>query len=73
VPIKNVTEFKYLGHIISADDYDDAAIAANIKKASKTSWFCMYCILSQDTADVCVMACFYLAIVQAKHLYGSKT
>jgi hypothetical protein len=70
--IENVTEFKYLGRIISADDYDDGAVNFNITKASKT-WYRMYRILSRDTADSCVMARFYLAIIQAKLLYGSET
>lgn len=70
--IENVTEFKYLGRIISADDYDDGAVNFNITKASKT-WYRMYQILSRDTADSRVMARFYLAIIQAKLLYGSET
>jgi hypothetical protein len=72
VPIETVTEFKYLGRIISADDHDDAAVSLNIKKASM-AWFRMFRILSRDTADSRVMGCFYLAVVQAKLLYGSET
>jgi hypothetical protein len=53
--IENVTEFKYLGWIISADDYDDGAVNFNTTKASKT-WYGMYQILSQDTAHSHVMA-----------------
>jgi hypothetical protein len=48
--IENVTEFKYLGRIISADGYDDSAVNFNITKASKM-WYHMYQILSLDTAD----------------------
>jgi hypothetical protein len=33
----------------------------------------MYRILSSDGADSKTMACFYLAVVQVKLLYGSKT
>jgi hypothetical protein len=33
----------------------------------------MYCILRSDGADSKTMAHFYLAVVQAKLLYGSKT
>jgi hypothetical protein len=55
--IENVTEFKYLGRIISADDYDDGAVNFNITQASKT-WYRMYRILSRDTADSHVMAQF---------------
>jgi hypothetical protein len=70
--IENVTEFKYLGWTISADDYDDGAVNFNITKASKT-WYSMYQILSRDTADSRVMARFYVAVIQAKLLYGSET
>jgi hypothetical protein len=72
VPIETVTEFKYLGQIISANDHDDAVVSLNIKKALM-AWFCMFHILSHDTADSRVMGCFYLAVVQAKLLYGSET
>jgi hypothetical protein len=71
-PIDNVTEYKYLGRIMSADDQDTAAVSFNIKKASK-AWFQMYRVLSRQTADPRVMARFYLAVVQAKLLYGSET
>jgi DNA-directed RNA polymerase subunit RPC12/RpoP len=71
-PIDNVTEYKYLGRIMSADDQDTAAVSFNIKKASK-AWFQMYHILSRQTADPRVMARFYLAVVQAKLLYGAET
>lgn len=48
VPISTVTQYKYLGHIISADNQDDAVMVnLNIKKArSEVSWFGMY---SQDS------------------------
>jgi hypothetical protein len=72
VPLENVTEYKYLGCPLSADDSDNAAVSLNISKATRT-WFGMYRILSSDGADSKTMACFYLAVVQAKLLYGSKT
>jgi hypothetical protein len=71
-PIKTVTEFKYLGQILSADDSDDGAVNMNITKATKT-WFRMHRVLSRDTADHHVMGQFYLAVVQAQLLYGSET
>jgi hypothetical protein len=72
VPLDNVTEYKYLGRPLSADDSDDAAVSLNISKATR-AWFGMYRILSYDGADSKTMARFYLAVVQAKLLYGSKT
>jgi hypothetical protein len=70
--IETVSEYKYLGRILSADDKDDAAVSYNIKKASN-AWFGMYRILSADGANAHVMARFYLAIIQAKLLFGSET
>ena len=72
IALDNVTEFKYLGHIISADDQDDAAVSYNIKKATK-AWYGVQHILSADGADPHTMAHFYLAVVQAKFLFGSET
>jgi len=72
VPLKNVTEFKYLGRPLSADDTDNAAVSYNLSKATHT-WFGMYHVLSSDGADSRTMARFYLAVVQAQLLYGSET
>ena len=72
IALDNVTEFKYLGRIISADDRDDAVVSYNIKKATK-AWYGMQHILSANGADPHTMACFYLAVVQAKLLFGSET
>ena len=72
IALDNVTECKYLGCIISADDWDDAAVSYNIKKAMK-AWFGMQRILSANGADPHTMARFYLAVVQAKLLFGSET
>jgi hypothetical protein len=73
VPLENVTEYKYLGCPLSADHSDtNAAVSLNISKATQT-WFGMYRILSSNGAESKTMACFYLAMVQAKLLYGSKT
>jgi hypothetical protein len=72
VPLETVTEYKYLGRPLSTDDTDNAAVSLNISKATHT-WFRMYRILSSDANDSITMACFYLAVVQAKLLYGSET
>ena len=72
IALDNVTEFKYLGHNISADDWDDAAVSYNVKKATK-AWYGMQCILSANGADPHTMARFYLAVVQAKLFFGSET
>jgi hypothetical protein len=41
VPLKNVTEYKYLGCVLSADDSDQATVSLTISNASK-AWFGMY-------------------------------
>jgi hypothetical protein len=33
-PLENVTEYKYLGHPLSADDSNNAAVSLNISKAT---------------------------------------
>jgi hypothetical protein len=53
-PLETVTEFKFLGQILSADDSDDGAVNMNITKATKT-WFRMHRVLSHDTVDHRVM------------------
>lgn len=72
IAIQTVSEYKYLGRILSADDRDDAAVSFNIKNANK-AWFGMYRILSRQSSDSHTMARFYLAVVQAKLLFGSET
>jgi hypothetical protein len=56
----------------SSSDTDNATVSFNISKATQT-WFRMYRILSSDGNDSMTMARFYLAVVQAKLLYGSET
>jgi hypothetical protein len=73
VPLENVTEYKYLGRPLSSDDSDNAAVSLNISKATRTWFGTMYRILSSDGADSKTMAHFYLAMVQAKLLYGFET
>ena len=71
IALDNVTEFKYLGCIISADDRDDAAVSYNIKKETK-AWYGMQRILSADGADPHTMARFYLAVVQVNYFLVRK-
>ena len=71
-PIDCVEDYLYLGHILWWNDSDDAAITAHLSKARST-WGCMSPILRADIANPKVMAWFYLAVVQAILLYGSKS
>ena len=70
--IENVSEFKYLGRMISANDRDELAVTARIK-AARSKWMQLYRILSADGTGCKTMSRFYLAIVQAVLLYGSET
>ena len=70
--IENVSEFKYLGRMISSNDRDELAVTARIKTA-RSKWMQLHRILSADGANCKTMTKFYLAIVQAVLLYGSET
>jgi len=63
---------EYLGHILSADDWDDAAVSYNITKANQ-AWWSVYLILRCDSTNSHTIAWFYLAVVWAKLLFGSET
>jgi hypothetical protein len=71
-PIETVSEFKYLGRVLSNNDSDWTAIRANIQKARKR-WGQVAQILSKQGARSCTMAYFYKAVVQAVLLYGSES
>ena len=70
--IKRVTEFKYLGRIVSEDDNDSLAIEANLKKA-RAKWAMFKRLLTREHASRRVMGYFYKAIVQAILLFGAET
>jgi hypothetical protein len=72
VPLENVTEYKYLGCLLSTDDTNNAAVSFNISNATHT-WFHMDHILSSDGNDSMTMTHFYPAVVHAKLLYSSET
>jgi hypothetical protein len=72
VAIETVSEFKYLGRILSDDDSDEAAVARNLKRA-RQKWGMIGRVLSRKGADPKSMARFYMAVVQSVLLYGSET
>jgi hypothetical protein len=41
VPLETVTEYKYLGNLLSADDTDNATVSLNISKATQTCFVCI--------------------------------
>ena len=48
--IKRVSEFKYMGRIVSEDDDDTLAIEANLKKA-KAKWAMFKRLLTREHAS----------------------
>jgi hypothetical protein len=72
VPIKNVSEFKYLGRIVAYNDDDWPAVIWNLKKA-RIVWGKLGRILSKEGTNPKAMASVYKAVVQAVLLYGSES
>ena len=70
--IETVSEFRYLGRILSDNDLDDAAIQARLAKAQQC-WGRMRPILAADHASARTMGRFYMAVVQAVLLHGSSS
>ena len=56
-PLGNVTEFKYLGQVMTAGDDDWPAVVGNLQKARK-SWGRLLRILSREWADMKVSGYF---------------
>ena len=71
-PIQNVSEFRYLGGVLTAGDDDWLAVVGNLGKARK-SWGRLYWILSREGADPKVSGNFYKAVDQAVLLFGAET
>jgi hypothetical protein len=72
VPIKNVSEFKYLGRVVEKNDDDRPAVNRNLQKA-RVAWGRLCRILSKEGANPKAMASVYKAVVQAVLLFGSET
>jgi hypothetical protein len=70
--LQRVTEFKYLGRILDAEDNDQKAIKYNLTKA-KQQWGRLTKVLASTKGKPRTMAKFYMAIVQAVLLFGSET
>ena len=71
-PIQKVSSFKYLGRILSANDDDLPAVAANVHCAHQR-WGQVAQLLIREGASSLTMSYFYKAVVQAVLLYGSAT
>ena len=71
-PMEAVSEFRYLGRILTATDDDSPAVAGNIQKA-RMSWGRLVWVLGRDGADPKVSRSFYTAVTQQVLLFGAET
>ena len=71
-PIELVSEFKYLGRIMTATDDDWPAVVGNLRKARK-SWGRLARVIIREGAEPKVSRKFYIAVTQAVFLFGSET
>ena len=71
-PIESVTEFKYLGRILTATDDDWPEVVGNLRKVRR-SWGRLPRVLGREGADPKVSRDFCIAVTQAVLLFGSET
>ena len=71
-PIDNVSEFRYLGRVLTAGDDDWLTVAGILGKARK-SWERLSWSLGHEGADLRVSGNFYKAVAQAVLLFGEDT
>ena len=72
VPIESVTEFKYLGIILTATDDDWPEVVGNLGKLRR-SWGHLSRVLGREGVDPKVLRAFYIAMTQALFLFGLET
>ena len=67
-----VSEFRYLGRLLTAMDDDWPAVAGNIQKAL-VSWGSLARVLGKEGADPKVSRSFYTDVTQQVLLFGAET
>ena len=67
-PIESVSEFKYLGRILTETDDDWPSVVGNLRKA-KQSWGRVSRVIIREGADPKVSQAFYIAVTQAVFLF----
>ena len=70
--MREVTEFRYLGRVLTATDDDWPAVAGNIRKA-RVSWGRLVRVLGREGADPKVSRSFYTAVTQQVLLFGAES
>ena len=71
-PRENMTEFRYLGRVLTPGDYDWIAVVGNLDKSRK-SWGRLSRIFIREGADPKVLGHLYKAATQAVLLFGAET
>ena len=71
-PMEAVSEFRYLGRLLTATEHNWPEVAENIKKARR-SWGRLARVLGREGADPKVSRTFYIAVTQVVLLFGSET
>ena len=71
-PMESVTEFKYLGNILTETDDEWPAVVVNLETARR-SWGRLSRVMGREGADPKVSRAFYIAVTQAVLLFGSET
>ena len=70
--MRAVTEFKYLGRVLTSTNDDWPAVAGNIRKA-KANWGRLAWVLGREGADPKVSRSFYIAVTQQVLLFGAES
>ena len=70
--MKAVTEFRYLGRLLTATDDDWPAVSGNNWKA-RVSWGRLAGVLGREKADPKVSRSFYTAVTQQVLLFGAES
>ena len=71
-PIKNVSELRYLGRVLTAGKDDWRAVIGNLGKAQK-SWRRLSRVMGREGEDPKVSGNVYKAVAQAVLLFGVET
>ena len=70
--MRAVTEFNYLGRVLTNMDNDWPAVAGNIRKA-QASWGRLARIMGREGADLKVTRSFYSSVTQQVLLFGAES
>ena len=70
--MRAVTEFRYLGRVMTNTDYNWPAVAGNPRKA-RVTWGRLARILGREGADPKVSRNFYIAVTQQVLLFGAES